>query len=127
MDPPGSRDPPASSLPWKYELLGELGGTTRNVDVPGGSSAVSAPRFEFRSPTSRYILVGGLVNRNHGYSEEARRTRKLPTIRDGDQERPSVQRLIPLSSTQKTNTAPLLIMDLRSESLSRRVMRGIMP
>lgn len=48
-------------------------------------------------------------------------------ILDGDQERPSVQRLMPLSSTQNTKTEPLLIMDRRSESFKRRVIRGMMP
>lgn len=38
-----------------------------------------------------------------------------------------VHLLIPLSSTLKMKTAPLLIMDRRSVSLSRRVMRGITP
>jgi hypothetical protein len=38
-----------------------------------------------------------------------------------------VHLLIPLSSTLKTNTAPLLIIVLRSESLRRRVMRGMTP
>ncbi len=55
------------------------------------------------------------------------RTRKFPDIRDWDHARPSVQRLMPLSSTLKMNTAPLLIIVLRSKSFSRRVTRGINP
>ena len=54
-------------------------------------------------------------------------TRKFPTIRDADQERPSVHLLMPLSSSLKINIAPLRIMVRRSRSLSRRVMRGTTP
>ena len=74
-----------------------------------------------------HLSDSGLVRRNHDCRGTQRHTRKLPTILDGDQESPSVHRLMPLSSTQKTNTAPLLIIDRRSESLSRRVILGIIP
>ena len=56
----------------------------------------------------------------------AGRTRKLPRILLGLQTRPSVQRLIPLSCSSKTNTAPLWTIP-RSRSINRRVTRGIMP
>jgi hypothetical protein len=54
-------------------------------------------------------------------------TRKFPAMRDADQERPSVQRLIPLSSTLKTKTAPLRTIVARSSSFNLRVMRGMTP
>jgi len=53
-------------------------------------------------------------------------TRKLPRMRDGDQMKPSVHRLIPDSSSSNTNTEPEVII-LRSESTSLRVTRGMRP
>lgn len=47
-------------------------------------------------------------------------------MRLGDQKRPSVQRLIPLSSSSKTKTEPEAII-LRSESTSLRVTLGMTP
>ena len=54
-------------------------------------------------------------------------TRKFPDMRDCDQAKPSVHRLMPLSSTLKMKTAPLLTMVRRSKSLSLRVTLGIIP
>ena len=54
-------------------------------------------------------------------------TRKFPCILDGVQVRPSVHRLMPLSSTQKQNTAPDRIIVSRSESFNRLATRGIIP
>ena len=81
--------------------------------------------------------------------DDAGHTRKLPKMRDGDHKSPStmtrttlntssnfqcqvardlpVHLLIWLSCTQKTKTAPDLIMVFRSESFSRRVMQGMIP
>lgn len=53
-------------------------------------------------------------------------SKKLPRIRLGLQKNPSVQRLIPLSSSSNTKTEPDVII-LRSESTSRRVTLGISP
>jgi hypothetical protein len=50
--------------------------------------------------------------------------RKFPRMREGDQRKPSVHLLIPLSSSSKTNTLPLW-MSLRSRSASLRVTRGM--
>ncbi len=47
-------------------------------------------------------------------------------MREGDQKKPSVQRLMPDSSSSKTKTAPDAIMR-RSASTRRRVTRGMRP
>ena len=54
-------------------------------------------------------------------------TRKFPSMRDGENRRPSVHLLIPDSSTLNTKTAPLMIISFRSVLFSRRSTRGITP
>lgn len=54
-------------------------------------------------------------------------TRKLPSMRDGDHIKLSVQRFMPDSWTLNTNTAPLIIISQHSESFRRRTIRGIIP
>src|ERR1700691_950521 len=48
-------------------------------------------------------------------------------MREADHKRPSLQRRIPDSLTPKINTAPLIIISLRSVSLGRRTIRGTKP
>jgi len=64
---------------------------------------------------------------NEAVSFDTTLTKKLPEMRDWDHANPSVHRLIPLSSTLNTKTAPLRIMDLRSSSFNRLVTRGKTP
>ena len=59
--------------------------------------------------------------------KKAKHTRKFPEIRDWDQAKPSVHRLMPLSSTLKMKIAPLLTIVRRSKSFKRRVTLGIRP
>lgn len=51
---------------------------------------------------------------------------KFPSMREGDHEYGSVQRLIPLSSCVKTMITPLRSTS-RSKPLNRRVTRGMIP
>jgi hypothetical protein len=80
--------------------------------------------FPFAHSISLYIFTHNIRSKSIG---TVFLTKKFPTMREGDQRRLSVQRLIPLSSTPKTKTALDLNIDLRSASLRRRVMRGWRP
>lgn len=64
---------------------------------------------------------------SHMRGEAIPHTRKFPEMRDCDQAKPSVHRLMPLSSTLKMKTAPLLTIVRRSKSFSLRVTLGIIP